>query len=137
MGDRHGPMRTGLFKVEIDGVEVPGWQYVNIPAISTEPDGGGWGETTRQDLEAGRGMAPGDTQLHDWNEAVIEGDEEDGLKTFVVILMDEEGAPQVEWTFEEAWITYYQPPQLDATADGQIAMERISLAYESMDRQEA
>ena len=136
MVDRHGPLRTGRFTVEIDDVEIPGWQSINIPATSTEPDEDGWGASTRQDLEAERGISPNDTELHDWNEAILDDDEDEGLKTVVVILLDEEGEPQIEWTFEDAWITYYRPPQLDASADGEVATERIALAYDSMEQQD-
>ncbi len=34
--DRHGPMKTGLFEVQIDDVEVKGWQSVTIPGVSVE-----------------------------------------------------------------------------------------------------
>ena len=136
MADRHGPLRPGRFTVEIDDVEISGWQSVNIPATSTEPDEDGWGSSTTQDLEAERGVQPNDTVVHDWNEAVLDDDEDEGLKTVVVTLQDEEGEPQIEWTFEEAWVTYYRPPQLDAVADGEVATERVVLAFDSMERQE-
>ena len=136
MADRHGPTRTGRFKVEIDDVEISGWRSVNIPATSTEPDGNGWGASTSQDLEAERAVQANDTTLHDWNEAILDDDEDEGLKTVVVTLQDEEGEPQVEWTFEDAWITYYRPPQLDAAVDDEVATERVVLAYDSMERQE-
>lgn len=128
-------MRTGLFTVEIDDVEVSGWQSINLPATSTEPDGDEWGESTRQDLEAERGVQPDDTELHDWNEAVLDDNEDEGLKTVLVTLLNEEGEPQVEWTFEDAWITYYRPPQLNAADDGEVATERVVFAYDSMEQQ--
>lgn len=137
MADRHGPIRGGRFKVTIDDVEVPGWHSVSVPASSTkraaESDEDAWGQTTYQDLEMERGVQPGDTRIHDWREEIVDGNEQDGLKTVVVTLMDEEGADQIEWTFEDAWITYHEPPQLDASSDG-VVTERISLAYESMER---
>ena len=137
MVDRHGPIRNGRFKVAIDDVEVPGWRSVSVPASSTaraaESDEGTWGQTTFQDLEMERGVQPGDTRIYDWREEIVDGDEQGGLKTVVVTLMDEEGVDQIEWTFEDAWITYYEPPQLDASSDG-VVTERISLAYGSMER---
>lgn len=129
-------MRTGIFTVEVDDVDVPGWRQVNLPATSTEPTDDGWGETRLQDLEMERGVQPGDTRLSDWREAVVDGDEAEALKEVVVTLFDEEGEPQIEWTFADAWITYYRPPQLEAATTGSIATERVVLAYDSMDRQE-
>jgi hypothetical protein len=34
--DRHAGLKTGLFEVTIDEVEVPGWQSVTIPNRSVE-----------------------------------------------------------------------------------------------------
>lgn len=147
MTDRHGPQRTGRFKVEIDDVEVPGWRWVDLPASSTEqgeyregeePDGEKklWGATTFQDLEMERGVQPGDTRLFDWREEVRANNTDDGLKDVAVILMNEEGAPQIRWDFKDAWIKYYDPPELDASADGDVATERITVAFDSMTRTE-
>lgn len=147
MADRHGPLRTGRFQVEIDDVQVPGWRDVSIPASRTEmgeyddgsdpgDDTNVWGETTFQDLEMERGVQPGDTRMYDWREDVRDGNADDGLKEVAIILLDEEGAPQIRWEFHDAWIKYYDPPDLDASADGEVAMERITVAFDSMDRVE-
>jgi phage tail-like protein len=148
MPDRHGPMRTGRFKVEIDDVEVPGWRSVTIPGSSTEqgeyregdePDYEKkiWGQTTFDDLEMERGVQPDDTAIFDWRQDVIEGRVDDGRKEVAVILMDEEGQPQIRWEFQEAWVKDYDPPELDASADGNVATESITVAYDKMVRTEA
>lgn len=145
MPDRHGPMRTGRFRVEIDDVEVPGWRSVTIPSSSTEqgeyregedPDSEKkiWGQTTFADLEMERGVQPGDTRLFDWREEVRIGNVDDGRKQVAVILMDEEGEPQIRWEFEDAWIKYYRPPQLSA-GDDDVATERITVAFDTMTRE--
>lgn len=147
MTDRHGPMRTGRFKVEIDDVEVPGWRNVEIPSSSTEMgeyhDGGEpadereiWGETVVADLEMERGVQPGDTRLFDWREEIRQGNLNEGRKEVAVILQDEEGEGQLRWEFENAWITYYDPPTLDVSEDDDVATERISVAFERMSREE-
>jgi len=148
MPDRHGPMKTGRFKVEIDEVEVPGWRSVTIPGSSTEqgeyregdePDYEKklWGQTTYDDLEMERGVKPGDTAIFDWRQDVIEGRVDNGRKEVAVILMDEEGQPQIRWEFQEAWVKEYNPPELDASADGDTATESITVAYDKMVRTEA
>lgn len=147
MADRHGPARTGRFKVEIDDVEVPGWQTVTIPSSSTEqgeyregdePDWETqiWGQTTFSDLVMERGVQPGDTQIFDWREEVREGDLDEGRKNVDVTLMDEEGEDLLRWEFNNAWIKVYEPPTLDASADDEVATEKISVAFDTMDRVE-
>jgi phage tail-like protein len=140
---QHGPMRTGRFVVEIDDVEVPGWHSVAIPGRSTEQDEyreengeTDWGQTSFDDLEMERGVKPGDTRLYDWHMAVVEGDVEEGRKEIAVVLLDENGETQAEWELQEAWITAYDPPELDAGADGDVATESITVAYDKMDRVE-
>lgn len=145
MPDRHGPMRTGRFKVEIDDVEVPGWRSVTIPSRTTEQgeyrEGNApeyekkiWGQTTFEDLEMERGVQPDDTALFDWHESVRQGQVENGRKSVAVVLMDEEGESQIRWEFTEAWIKEYSPPELDASADGDVAIESITVAYDKMVR---
>ena len=145
MPDRHGPMRTGRFKVEIDDVEIPGWRSVTIPSRSTEkgeyregnePDYEKqiWGQTTFDDLEMERGVKPGDTAIHDWHQSVVEGRVDEGRKEVAVVLQDEEGEPQIRWEFQEAWVQNYDPPELDASADGDVATESITVAFDKMTR---
>lgn len=147
MGDRHGPQRTGRFSVEIDDVEVPGWRTVTLPSSSTEEgeyrEGDEadwekkiWGQTTFSDLVMERGVQPGDTRIYDWREEVRMGNLDDGRKEVAVVLMDEEGEPQIRWEFENAWIKVYEPPELDAGADDDVALEKITVAFDKMDRVE-
>ena len=145
--DRHGPMKTGRFEVQIDDVEVPGWQSVTIPSRSTEQgeyrEGNDadyekkvWGQTSFDDLEMERGVKPGDTRLYDWTKDIQAGNADSGRKEIAVILLDEEGAEQIRWEFQDAWIKQYDPPELDASADGDIAIESITVAYDKMERKE-
>ena len=147
MPDRHGPMRTGRFTVEIDDVEVPGWRRVTLPSSHTEigeyreGDGPGgeeklWGQTTFAPLSMERGVQPGDTRIFDWREAVRTGDHDTARKEVAVTLLDEEGEPQIRWTFENAWITDYDPPELDASSDADIATESIVVTFDTMTRED-
>jgi phage tail-like protein len=138
---QHGPMRTGRFKVELDGEELAGPARVNIPARSTEQDSykeGGdgeteWGRTGFDDLEMSRGVNPGNTRLYDWHEAVEEGNVDSGRKSVTVKLLDEDGNPMIQWELQEAWIKEYDPPELDAGSDA-MAQEEITIAFDKMTR---
>ncbi len=124
-----------MFLVEIDDVEVQGWTSAKLPSSSTEPSDTGWGETIDQDLELERVVQADDTTLYDWKEEVRSDDEAEGLRTVDVILFNEEGEPEIQWEFTNAWPAYYQPPQLGAASTENIARERVVLAYDSMERQ--
>jgi phage tail-like protein len=140
----HGPIRTGRFVVELDGEAVPGWQSVTIPsrsveqgAYTEEPPGyeeGVWGRATFDDLEMERGAKAGATELYDWMKAVRNGQADSARKSVAVKLKDEEGQASVQFNFTDAWPKDYQPPDLDASADGDVATENITVAYGKMDR---
>ncbi|PAU83306.1 cysteine protease [Halorubrum salipaludis] len=149
--NRHDALRTGRFEVELDGEAVSGWQTVTIPSRSTEQDeyreGNDadyekkvWGQTTFDDLEMERGLQREDVnRLYDWHEAVRAGKADEGRKEIAVKLLDGRGGnpePLLEWRFEEAWIKEYSPPELDASADGDVATESITVAFDRMVREE-
>lgn len=147
MVDRHGPMKTGRFEVQIDDVEVPGWQSVTIPSKSIEQDtyreGSDpehekktWGQVTFDDLEMERGFAPDATELWDWTKDILAGKADEGRKEIAVKLKDEEGETAIHWEFREAWIKNYEPPDLDASADGEVATESITVSFDEMERVE-
>ena len=147
MPDRHGPMRTGRFVVEIDDVEVPGWRRVTLPSSHTEvgeyregdepaDEKKLWGQTTFAPLSMERAVQPGDTRLFDWREDVRMGDLDAARKEVAVTLQDEEGEPQIRWTFENAWITDYDPPELVAATDADIATESIVVTFDTMIRED-
>jgi phage tail-like protein len=137
-------MRTGRFEVEIDGVELPGFRTVNLPTRRSQEsdyrEGGGakktWGQPTFDDLSMERGLAPEENQLHDWRLALEQGRADEGRKEIGVKLLNEEGEPKIRWTFTDAWPTEYDPPNLDASADGEIATESITIAFDRMKRDE-
>ena len=147
MADRHGPMRTGRFTVEIDDVEIAGWQSVTIPSSSTEvseyresddPDFEDivLGATTFQDLEMTRGLQPGDTTLSDWREEVRAGNIDEAIKEVKVTLMDEEGEDVFRWVFEGSLLSYYDPPELDARVEGKVATETVTIVFDKMVEEE-
>ena len=139
MVERHGPLRVGRFIVEIDDVEVPGWHRVQLPANHTQEGEGSnpYGTTVFQDLEMERTISPGDTVLVDWRDAIMDGDEDDGTRELAVILQNEDGEAEIIWTFTEAWPKSYIPPTLDPSADDDVATEKITVAFDEMQREEA
>lgn len=148
MADRHGPLRTGRFVVEVGGVEVSGFRVVDLPARSTketeyregeEPENQRtlWGQTEYEDLTMKRGAKKGDTTLFDWRKAVDQGKMEEGRKNLAVVLQDETGETAIRWEFTNAWPRRYDPPTLDATSDGGgVATESVTIVYDEMKRVE-
>jgi phage tail-like protein len=142
MPDRHGPLKTGRFKIEIDDVEVPGWQTVTIPGVSTETttyredtdsEKKRWGQTNYDDLEMVRGMV--DTTVYDWRKKITQGKVEEGRKNLKVTLQNGEGVDKIRWEFTNAWIKKYQPPELDAGTEGGTAKESVTVVFEDMQRE--
>jgi phage tail-like protein len=148
MADRHGPLRTGRFKVEIGGAEVPGFQVVDLPARSTQMqeyrEGSDSdhqrklaGQTEYEDLTMVRGAKKNDAPLYNWRKSIEQGKMEEGRKGLAVVLQDENGEEAIRWEFTNAWPKNYDPPTLDATADGGgVATESVTIAFDEMIRAE-
>jgi len=148
MADRHGPLRTGRFVVEVGGVEVPGFQVVDLPARSTQMqeyrEGSDpehqrqiAGQTEYEDLTMVRGAKKDDASLYDWRKAIEQGKMEEGRKDLAVVLQDENGEEAIRWEFTNAWPKRYDPPTLDATAEGGgVATESVTIVFDEMQRPE-
>jgi phage tail-like protein len=145
MQDRHGPLRTGRFVVEIDGIQVDGFRVVDLPGRSTKMEESQgperqrnlWGQTEYEDLEMERGATRGDTTLFDWREAVDQGKLDEGRKDLAVVLQDDTGGTAMRWEFTKAWPRRYDPPTLDVTADSgddDIAIEKVTIVFDEMKR---
>ncbi|WP_276257964.1 phage tail protein [Haloglomus litoreum] len=148
MADRHGPLRTGRFVVEVGGVEVDGFRVVDLPARFTkeveyregsDPDDNRqlMGQTEYEDLTMKRGAKKGDTTLFDWRKSVDEGRMEEGRKDLAVVLQTETGEEAIRWEFTNAWPKRYDPPTLDATSEGGgVATEDVTIVFDEMTRAE-
>jgi phage tail-like protein len=144
--DPHGPMKTGRFKVKIDGTEVDGWRSIDLPSSTTEQgayvdgdnpnyDEAVFGRTEYDNLTMSRGVQARDTMLRDWRNDVINGDVEAAKRTVVVTVTDENGETQAQWEFTGAWPTSHEPPELaDVGGDSAMAQEEITIAYERYKR---
>ena len=136
--DRHGPMRTG-FTVEVDGREIEGFRSVTIPSSSTQTaDSGDDGELGDLEMEREVGKVdPHLSMLWEWHMAAVEGRVDEARKEIAVTMLDEEGEPQIRWEFEAAWVGDYDPPDLDASADGDVATESVTISgFNRMVREE-
>jgi phage tail-like protein len=148
MADRHGPLRTGRFVVEVGGVEVSGFQVVDLPARSTKVqeyrEGSDsdrqrklTGQTEYEDLTMVRGARKDDASLYDWRKAIEQGKMDEGRKDLAVVLQDENGEEAIRWEFTNAWPKRYEPPTLDATAEGGgVATESVTVVFDEMQRPE-
>lgn len=145
--NRHGPVRKSRFAVEIGDIELEGWESVSLPSVTVEegeyregddPDyeKNLWGQTAFDDLQMERQVRPTDNELWEWLREVREGGVDTGRKEVTVELLGEEGEARVKWQFSEAWVKEYDPPELDASADGDVATESITVAFDKMEREE-
>ena len=145
--ESHGPQRTSKFIVDIDGREVPGWQSITLPGSSTEVgeyrEGNSedhmrklWGANTYDDLEMERGCTHDDTEIWDWRQEVIFGEMSEARVEVVVTLLNEDNDETVRYEFVNAWPSAYDPPDLDASVDGEVATESVTVSFDRMKREE-
>ncbi|WP_138797777.1 phage tail protein [Halostella sp. PRR32] len=148
MADTHGPLKQTEFKVELDGVNVPGFIEVELPAKRTKEieyregnDPGHnrklWGDTQYDDLILVRGANKENEALYDWRKTVEQGKMEDARKNIAVIITNEVGDSVLRFEFSKAWIKEYQPPTLNSHAGGgqaNLATEQYVITFDEMDR---
>lgn len=144
MATRYGPaLSTNQFHVEVNGDLLGGWHRVVLPSSSTEqgeyqqgsdPDWQQqvWGASTDSDLVLHRGIQAGDTELWEWYLDARESQFDDARREVIITMLDTNGTPQIQWTFENAWVTDYDPPDLGG--DGGTPVERVRVAYDSFER---
>ncbi|MEE8455116.1 MAG: phage tail protein [Limibaculum sp.] len=68
-------------------------------------------------------------ELWNWRKTTLEGVTE--RKQGAIILLDEAREPQLRWEFSEAWISKYEGPALNATAN-EAAIESIEITVEDI-----
>ena len=67
--------------------------------------------------------------LWEWRKTTLDGGTE--RHNGAIVLLDEARAPRLRWEFFEAWISKYEGPALNATAN-EAAIESIELAVEDV-----
>jgi phage tail-like protein len=140
-----GPNRAGKFVVKFDGDTIARWRAVSLPAVSigqeTYEEGTQapqakkvFGQPTYDDLEMERGFKPDDTLLWDWINDIRQGKVDGSRREIAVIVNDTDGNARTRWEFTSCWPKNYEPPDLDASADGDVATESITVAFDKMIR---
>lgn len=69
------------------------------------------------------------TELWDWRKTVIDGATQ--RKSGVIVLLNESRQPTLRWEFSQAWVSKYEGPALNATAN-EAAIESIEIAVEDV-----
>lgn len=67
--------------------------------------------------------------LWNWRKTTLDGVTE--RKQGAIILLDEAREPQLRWEFSQAWVSKYEGPALNATAN-EAAIESIEIAVEDV-----
>lgn len=151
MPEPHGPLRQTEFKVELDGVNVPGFIQVELPSKRTKQieyrEGNDpahnrklWGDTQYDDLILVRGATTDNAELNDWRKSVDQGQMDDARRNIAVVIMNEVGESVLRFEFTNAWIKEYRPPSLDShggPGEGNLATEQFVITFDEMERKNA
>jgi phage tail-like protein len=70
-----------------------------------------------------------DRALWDWRKTTLDGLTQ--RKNGAIILRDEAGEPALRWEFSEGWLSKYEGPALNSTAN-EAAVEAIEIAVEDV-----
>jgi phage tail-like protein len=140
---RKDPVRGFNFEVQIDNTPVASFREVGGLSFTTDPVE--YREGTDKPLHVRkltglrkfanltfkRGFTP-NQDLWKWYKNVLNGVED--RRNGAIILKDELHAPVLRWNFENAWITKWEGPGLNATSND-VAIETMELAVERVELQ--
>lgn len=142
-GSRNDPYRTFNFRLEIDGTSVAGFRECSGLTFTTDVieyrEGTDillsprklQGQTKYGNVVCKRGETQ-DKTLYQWFRATSSGT--DDRRNGSVVLQDEEHNDVLRWEFEQGWITKWEGPGFNATAN-EVAIESIEIAVERVDLQ--
>jgi phage tail-like protein len=135
------PILQYNFLLEIDGTSDAVAGFTEVSGISMETDVVEYREgsdtaTVRKlaglrkvgNVTLKRGFTI-NTELWDWRKTVIDGLTE--RKSGAIVMLNEARQPTLRWEFSEAWISKYEGPALNATAN-EAAVESVELAMEGI-----
>jgi phage tail-like protein len=136
---RNDPYAQFNFIIEIDGLTVAG--FTEVGGLTAESDMIEYREGTDParmkklpglfkfgNISLKRGYTQ-NRELWDWRKTTLNGLTE--RKQGAIILRDEAGEPQLRWEFFEGWISKYEGPALNATAN-EAAIEAIEIVIEDL-----
>lgn len=136
---RNDPYSQFNFLLEIDGITAAG--FTEVGGLAAESDiieyREGSDPARMRKLPAlfkfsNITLKRGYTQSRDlwnWRKTTLDGATE--RKQGAIILLDEEREPQLRWEFSEGWISKYEGPALNATAN-EAAIESIEITIEDL-----
>ncbi|WP_018259025.1 phage tail protein [Halomicrobium katesii] len=144
----HGPLPSTEFKVELDGVDIPGFLEVKLPTQETDTkayrEGADdkharklFGDTQYSPLVLARGADEDNDRIDDWIQAVEDGKANDARKNIAVVLQKQDGESVLRYEFTNAWVKKYEPPTLNAQAGSgaeAVAVETFTVEFEEMER---
>lgn len=151
---RFDPYKSFKFRVLVDGRVIPGISKVSPLKRTTEPvvwrSGASLskmsvapGKTRFEPITLERGVTH-DTTFEDWANQVfnLQGDGAISLKNqrkdMVIDLQNLAGQTVLRYQVFRAWVSEYQAlPELDATGENAVAIERIVLQHEGWERDTA
>lgn len=135
------PLLQYNFLLEIDGTSEAVAGFTEVSGINMESDiveyrEGADTATVRKmpglrkygNITLKRGYTT-NTELWDWRKTVIDGATE--RKSGTIILLNESREPALRWEFSQAWVSKYDGPALNATAN-EAAIEAIEIAVEDV-----
>src|SRR3954468_12049419 len=142
-GERKDPYRGFNFEVQIDNTPVAGFREAGGLSFTTDPVE--YREGTDVPLHvrklyclrkfANVTLKRGFTKSHElwnWYKNVLNGTED--RRNGAIILQDEKHNAVLRWNFENAWITKWEGPALNATSND-VAIESLELAVERVELQ--
>lgn len=136
---RNDPYAQFNFLVEVEGLTVAG--FTEVSGLTAESDIIEYREGSdppRMRKLAALGKFGGITckrgitlnrELWEWRRTTLQG--ATVRRNGAVVLLDEAREPRLRWEFFEAWISKYEGPALNATAN-EAAIESIELAVEDV-----
>jgi phage tail-like protein len=138
-GDRNDPYRGYNFRVELDGLQVGGFQEVSGLDTSTDPVDYREGTDPRHvrklpgltkmtPITLKRGMTDSE-ELWKWRQGVVDGKVE--RKNGSIILLDDTGASKWTWNFSAAWPSKWTGPAFNSTGNS-VAVETLEITHEEL-----
>lgn len=138
--DRKDPFAQFNFIVEIEGDQTAG--FTEVSGINSESDiieyrEGNEAPRVRKlpalfkfgNITLKRGYTL-DRKLWEWRKTTLDGQTD--RMNGAIILLDENREPKLRWEFFEAWVSKYEGPALNATAN-EAAIESIELVAEKVE----
>jgi phage tail-like protein len=142
--NRHDPFAVFRFRVEIDGIQLAGFHEASGLDSGQETidyrEGNEKTSSVRKlpglrkysNIVLKRGITQ-DDELWQWRKLVTDGNIAQARRNGAIILIDDQGADVVRWTFVNAWPVKYVGPSLNATGND-VAIETLELAHEGLER---